>query len=227
MFSSRIIAAPSRVTRLFSLVTGEDTARLHNSSFLSNSTSRNPPSLEPTSSQARTVLPEHHLTRSLKLKADIYNLAPCPDVSLLTMSLNSLRRILPLGLLGTASRYTTPPRNCLCWARFFRTNSLICSGDILARSATTYARGNSLPDPSGSETPMTAASRMSSWLNNSASSSAGATCRPLYFYFHSMVFSLSRWRCSGGSHGGLLTINSCEAHVSSCLSLIINLLVRR
>jgi hypothetical protein len=100
--------------------------------------------------------------------------------SFFTISLSSLLKIFPLGLFGIASKYTTPPLNCLCCARFSFTNALIASSEVFDLSATTYARGNSFPLPLGSGTPMTAASRILSWESSSASSSAGATCRPLY-----------------------------------------------
>ena len=69
-------------------------------------------------------------------------------------SLSCLRRIFPLGFLGTASTNTTPPVRCLCLATFVSTNrhmsfASACSttGSFERRVAagTTYARGCSVP----------------------------------------------------------------------------------
>ena len=97
--------------------------------------------------------------------------------SSLASSLSSRRNIFPDGFFGMLSRYRTPPCNCLKWARFFLTKSLISCSLTFDSSATMYALGSSVSSPC---TPMTAASLTCGCVISRASSSAGATWNPLY-----------------------------------------------
>lgn len=112
------------------------------------------------------------MVRGLNL-VSLYNFAVAP---FLANSLKSFLNIFPDGLLGMTSINTTPPLNCLKSATFAFTNALT-SSSVRSPPLTTYARGTSVP---GISTPITAASRILGCVKRRASSSAGATCRPLY-----------------------------------------------
>lgn len=90
------------------------------------------------------------------------------------MSLNSRRRIFPLGFLGISSTNTTPPRNRLCADTRLATNCWISFSVTLELAwRTTKARGSSPETSSGR--PTTPVSLMPGCWSSRASNSAGGT----------------------------------------------------
>lgn len=102
--------------------------------------------------------------------------SPLSTTSVFARSRSALRRILPEGFFGIASRNTTPPVIHLCRVHFpsiHLTTSSAVNDTFGFR--TTYARGRSSP---AHDSPITAASATAGCSSRMPSSSAGATCRP-------------------------------------------------
>ena len=124
-------------------------------------------------------------------------------------SLMIFLRIFPLADLGTSSTRATPPTKCLCLATLVLTQSWISFSPTFpfdGSFSTTYALGHS---SSCTVMPTTAESATASCSNSAASSSAGATCKPLTLMSSwSHISITSPWSLGPGTH--LLPIHDIE-----------------
>lgn len=115
---------------------------------------------------------------------------------------------------------STPPRSCLCAAKWAPTCPLISSSvtGLPPGLRTMNARGTSLPGMRGSGMPITAASRTWSCPTRTPSISAGAICKPLYLINsynmgkHGSANNLERIRSQGMAN--LLPINNIKLPIS-------------